>query len=188
VLLQFSWTNTRRLPSTRGAGQSHVRCVLRTSPSFWSLRAAPKRSGRQRLRMSPSAQTPLRTGTPRWAIAIPGWRRCIGSQDAVRRWSWTNSSRPARRHMLWLDLVRHSGEREPSCRRTWSRQADGGLELQRLSHLSTQRQAFAYRPQPSLLIGARGSRTARRDDDRRVDDLVDGQGCLVVARPSAGLW
>src|SRR5438552_1829752 len=31
-------------------------------------------------------------------------------------------------------LVRHSGEREPSCRRTWSRQADGGLELQRLSH------------------------------------------------------
>ena len=40
--------------------------------------------------------------------------------------------------MLWLHLVRHSGEREPSCRGTWSRQADCGLEFHRLSHLSTQ--------------------------------------------------
>jgi hypothetical protein len=88
--------------------------------------------------------------------------------------------------MLWLHLVRRFDERESSYLRTWSRQADGGLEFHRLSHLST-REAFAYRLQPSLLIGARGSRTARRDDDRRVDDLVGGQGCLVVARPGAGL-
>jgi len=27
-LLKFSWTNTRMLSSTRGAGQSHARCVL----------------------------------------------------------------------------------------------------------------------------------------------------------------
>ena len=104
------------------------------------------------------------------------------------RWSWTNSSRPARRQHALATSVRHSREREPSCRRTWlAREAGDLMKLQSAVGLSTQRSALAYRPQPSLLIGARGSRTDRRDDDRRVDDLVHGQGCLLVARPSAGL-
>jgi hypothetical protein len=38
-LFQFSWTNTRRLSSTRDARQSHARCVLRTDEETARRRA-----------------------------------------------------------------------------------------------------------------------------------------------------